>query len=131
MQASQAKSSDVTLPRAILRRSANIEARIAARNAETETPPAEQVPPVNPVSEPVAAPPVEVPTSPVELVPVTDPRETDPAYWKQRFKVTEGVLRSERSQRQAETADVNRRMTELQEQIRALQAEKPKPETDI
>lgn len=127
MQASQAKDSSVTLPRAILRRSAAIEARIAERNKpESEDPPADPNAPQAPTA---TANPVEPPAPPAE--PATDPRESDPAYWRQRFKVTEGVLRAERTQRQADAAETNRQMSELQEQIRALQAKTPTAEADI
>lgn len=129
MQASQAKSSDVTLPRAVVRRSAAIEARIAAMKAESETPPAD---PNAPQVPPVAATPVETPPVVVDPnAPQADPRENDPLYWKQRFKVTEGVLRSERTQRQTEATETNRRLTELQEQVRTLQAATPATEEAI
>lgn len=128
MQASQAKDSTVSLPRAVLRRSAAIDARIAERNAEPEPPPAD------PVVEtpPEAATPVETPPpAVVPNAPQADPRENDPLYWKQRFKVTEGVLRSERTQRQTEAQETNRRLTELQEQVRTLKAATPKPDDVI
>jgi hypothetical protein len=128
MQASQAKDSNVTLPRAVLRRSAAIEARIAERKAEPETPPAD---PNAPQVPPVAATTVETPPLAADPTPQADPRENDPLYWKQRFKVTEGVLRSERTQRQTESTETNRRLTELQEQVRTLKAATPKPDDVI
>jgi len=60
-----------------------------------------------------------------------DPRESDPAYWKQRFKVTEGVLRTEREARTAENREFGQRLTELQDQIRTLQASAPAPDLDM
>jgi len=133
MQASQAKDSNVTLPRAILRRSAAIEARIAAQKAESETPPdvVKTQPAIDTATLPETTPtPVETPP-PAPIDPAADPRETDPLYWKQRFKVTEGVLRSERTQRQTEATETNRRLTELQEQVHTLQAATPKADDEI
>lgn len=128
MQASQAKDSNVTLPRAVLRRSAAIEARIAARNQpEPEAPPADD--PNAPQTPPVAATPAEPQTPPTD--PAADPRENDPAYWRQRFKVTEGVLRTERAQRQADAAETNRQLNELRGEIRTLKAKTPTDDAEV
>ena len=118
-QASQALN-ETRLPRAVLRRSAAIQARLDAQKAESEAPVADpNAPPAPPSAE--AAPPVAT-TPPA---PAQDPRENDPAYWKQRFNVTAGVLRAERDERAAEAADFNRRIAELEDQIRNLQATAP------
>lgn len=118
-QASQALN-ETRLPRAVLRRSAAIQARLDAQKAESEAPVADpNAPPAPPSAE--AAPPVAT-TPPA---PAQDPRENDPAYWKQRFNVTAGVLRVEREERAAEAADFNRRIAELEDQIRNLQAAAP------
>lgn len=118
-QASQALN-ETRLPRAVLKRSAAIQARLDAQKAESEASAADpNAPPAPPSAE--AAPPV-APTPPA---PATDPRENDPAYWKQRFNVTAGVLRVERDERAAEAADFNRRIAELEDQIRNLQATTP------
>jgi hypothetical protein len=130
MQASQANDTTV-LPRAIVRRSAAIQARIDARHAESKTDPADpnapQVPPV--AATPADPAPPVVP--PVPAAPAADPRENDPAYWRQRFNVTAGVLKAERTERQATTTEFQRQITELQEQVRTLQANKPPGETDL
>lgn len=125
MQASQAKN-ETRLPRAVLRRSEAIQADIDARKAATEpkTDPAEVTAPVDP-SQATAAP------AETKSTPTADPRENDPAYWKQRFKVTAGVLEAERNDRKAQVVEFNRRLTEMQEQIVKLQATAPKTPTDL
>ncbi len=128
MQASQARDSNVTLPRAIVRRSAAIQARIDAQREPKPDPADPNAPPVDPNAQ--AATPSDPPALPVEpAAPAADPRENDPAYWRQRFNVTAGVLKAERTARQGETADLNRKMTEMQEQMRDLQASATPAET--
>lgn len=125
MQASPA-TNETRLPRAVLERSRLIEERIRARG-EPETDPAPDAPPAVPSAE--AANPGEI--EPPPPAPPADPRETDPAYWKQRFKVTEGVLRREREERTAGERTLTQRITELQAQIRELQASAPPTEIDL
>ena len=125
MQASQAQN-ETRLPRAVLRRSAAIEARIAKRD-ETETSPAPDTPPAPPSA--TAATPAD--PNPAPPAPPEDPRENDPAYWKQRFNVTAGVLRRERDERVAEGQRFNQQLTEMQDQIRVLQATAPAAEVDL
>jgi hypothetical protein len=130
MQASTAKN-ETRLPRAVLRRSQAIEERLKAQR-EPNADPVDPAPPVDPsavITDPVD--PAPQPTPPAPPPPVADPRESDPAYWKQRFKVTEGVLRHERLERQTEAEGLNQRLTELQEQVRTLQASKPAAKPDI
>lgn len=125
MQASQTQN-ETRLPRAVLRRSEAINARIAARN-ESEAAIAANEPPAPP--SPNAADPAD--PNPPPPAPPVDPRESDPAYWKQRFNVTAGVLRREREERQADAERFSQQMTELQGQIRALQASAPPAEVDL
>ncbi len=113
MQASQ-PSNETRLPRAVLRRSAEI----AERFAESKTVPAGDP---APTAEPAA------PNEPA--APAVDPRENDPAYWKQRFKVTEGVLRQSREDHLATVRDLRQQLSDLQEQVRTLQAGTSAPET--
>jgi hypothetical protein len=121
MQASQA-TNETRLPRAVLKRSAAIEDRIKART-EPKTDPADpNAPPAEPSAQ---AATTGDPTPPPQ--PPADPRESDPAYWKQRFNVTAGVLNKERGERRAEQEGFNRRLTELQEQVRTLQANATPP----
>ncbi len=129
MQASQAIESNTPLPRAVVRRTQAIEARIAAREPKPES-----TDPIATPAEPIAqaVTTVEPPAPPAEpAAPAVDPRESDPAYWKQRFTVTSGLLAAERRERQGETSTLNQRMTELQEQLRTLQANKPEPAVDV
>ena len=129
MQASQAVESNTVLPRAIVRRSQAIAERIKARESKPESADPEATP-AEPIAQ--AATTVEPPATPVEpAAPAADPRESDPAYWKQRFLVTNGLLTAERRERQGETAALNQRMTELQEQLRTLQADKPAAPIDV
>lgn len=129
MQASQAKESTVNLPRAIVRRSAAIQARIDARNKPPE-PKAEPADPTAPApADPTAATPAD-PTPPAPEPQPVDPRENDPAYWRQRFNVTAGVLRTEREQRKGENEGFHQRISELEGQIRTLQTSAPSPAAD-
>ena len=111
MQPSQA-TNETRLPQAVLRRSAEIARKFGPQEPKTE--------PDTPIVEP-AAPPA---ASPAEAA---DPRESDPAYWKQRFKVTEGVLKAERERAQQQVASHRQQVSELQEQIRTLQASPTAP----
>lgn len=125
MQASQAKN-ETRLPRAVLRQSAALQARFVEETLEPKTDPtAEVVPPVD-VPSPQAVTPVES-----KSTPDADPRENDPAYWKQRFNVTAGVLRAERDDRKVQVAELNRWLTELREQVEVLQATKPTEPVDL
>lgn len=112
MQASQ-PSNETRLPRAVLRRSAEI----AERFAEPKAVPAEEP---APNAEPAA---LNEPAAPAP-----DPRENDPAYWRQRFKVTEGVLRQARETHMATVRDLRQQLSDLQEQVRTLQAGTSTPE---
>ncbi len=119
MQPSQAPT--LKLPRAVLRRSAAIEARYAPKPLdEPETPN-----PADPNAPVATAPAVPVaPTAdPQPPAPAGDPRDSDPDYWRQRFQVTEGILRRERTDRRTENEGLHQQMTELQGQVRALQAQ--------
>lgn len=111
MQPSQA-TNETRLPQAVLRRSAEIARKYAPQEPKTE--------PDTPIVE----------TAPVATTPppeAADPRESDPAYWKQRFKVTEGVLKAERERAQALVASHRQQVSDLQEQIRTLQASPTAP----
>lgn len=122
-------STEVRLPRAVIRRSAALQARIDARDkpAEPEIP--------NPVgtAAPALAPAVAT-TPPADTPPATpvgDPRDADPNYWKQRFNVTSGLLTRERAEITAERGRTQHRITELQGQIETLQSQAPAPKIDI
>lgn len=113
MQASIA-TNETRLPRAVLRRAAEIQAAADARS-ESEQPLA-----TGEGASPEAAQPTTA--EPQLQTPPVDPRESDPAYWKQRFLVTQGVLRTERDERKAQVVEFNQRLSEMHEQIVRLQA---------
>lgn len=119
MQASPAKN-EVRLPRAVTERVARMQASIDARTGSAEP---EPKPPV------VTPPAAEVPPAPTP--PAADPRESDPAYWKQRHKVTEGLLRVERDGRISDSQAHTQRVSELNAQIQTLQAGTQAAPTDL
>ena len=111
MAAPQA-SNDTFLPRAVVRRSAAIAERYRAREAALNPDPnAQPAPDAAPGAD--GSPPAE--PQHVTPPPDTDPRENDPNYWKQRFRVTEGILARERVDSRARFDELNQRITELQE----------------
>lgn len=136
MPASQA-TNDVRLPRAILRRSAAIEQRIAAQRAGQPEPGTDPATATDPpataaavVADPVDTnPPTAAPT-PAPPPPEDDPRKNDPVYWQQRFRVTAGLLQTERDHRATERAQFNQRLDELQTEIRTLKASAPPAPVD-
>lgn len=131
MQASPALN-ETRLPRQILRRSAAIEARLSEQRGEPKPVTTEPTPPASPsVGDVPPAEPPQSTTPPAPPAPPEDPRESDPAYWKQRFKVTEGVLRAERAHHQEEVGRMDQRLTELKEQVRTLQAAAPVPTPEL
>jgi hypothetical protein len=102
------------------------QAESKAAPLESSAPPApapnaaETTPPVAATAPPVPA----IPAAPASA-PAADPRESDPEYWKQRFKATAGVLDSVRRERVTEREQYQQRFDELQTQIRDLQAKAP------
>ena len=56
-----------------------------------------------------------------------DPRYSDPAYWKQRFQVTYGMLDKERRERTHSESQLNQRISDLMEQLRLAQMHQPQP----
>jgi hypothetical protein len=115
MQASQAKN-EVRLPRAVVERSARIQASINARQQ-----PAEPEPSPNPTG---VAPP-----QPLE--PQSDPRDSDPAYWKQRFNVVDGRIKAISEERRSERFAWEQQVAELNAQIHTLRAGAPAAPTDV
>ena len=103
-------SNETRLPRAILQRSKAIQDRLDAQR-ESKTAPADPSATPAPPDAAKAAPPVD-PQPPAAVQP--DARESDPLYWKQRFNVTSGFLRTEREARQAEVTGLHQRITELE-----------------
>ncbi len=123
MQATPA-SNETRLPRQVLQRSAAIAERLQARESEAASA-AAPTPPAEPSAE------AATPAAPAPAAPPADPRESDPAYWKQRFKATEGVLRVEREARVASEGAFKQQISELQTQVRTLQAAAPAAAIDM
>lgn len=110
---------ETKLPRAVLRRSAAIQARIDARNTPPEPEASETgnaAPAPAPAAEPAPA------TEPQAAAPAADPRDSDPSYWKQRFQVTSGLLTKERGDRTSERDSLYQRIAKLEDEARTLQA---------
>jgi len=110
MTASQA-SNETRLPRPVLRMSEQLREKFESKSA-----------PADPAAPAATAAPENVEP------PLGDPRESDVGYWRQRFKVTEGVLRAERERSQTAIGALRQQISEMQEQIRSLQASKPSEE---
>lgn len=129
MPASQA-SNETRLPRAVLRRSAAITARYAALAESENLNPAPDAAPAVPPAPPAAN---DAPTAdPPHVAPADgDPRENDPNYWKQRFKVTEGILARERDDRRNQFNTLNQRITDLQGQVLAPKSAAPAAEINL
>jgi hypothetical protein len=127
-QTAPSLESTVRLPRAIRAQSERV-------RAMTEPPapaPDDTTPPAAPATEP--APPIEShpapePSQPAAATPTpqppADPRENDPAYWAQRFRVTQGMLERERRERVADQERAQQQQNELREQLRQAQAAQP------
>lgn len=131
MQASLA-SKEKPLPRQILRRSAEIKERFNKAHADPNNPAATAVPqaPVPGTPETATAADPKAGDPPAVAAPI-DPRENDPAYWKQRFQATQGVLRTEKAAAAERETGLHQRIDELTEQVRTLQAAAPQPEADL
>lgn len=123
MQASPAKN-ETRLPRAVLKISDAVKAGIEARAAlKTQEHPAAG-------AQPPAADTVD-PTPPAQPTPPADPRENDIDYWRHLAKSTAGRLKVAGEERRAEADEFRRQITELQGQVRSLQAAAPSAEVDV
>lgn len=127
--ASQAPNGNMFLPRAVVTRTAAIDARLAEQKAAREPKGAPPVEPALVVDPPVAE--VPPPPPPAPPAPPLDPRASDPAYWQQRFKVTAGMLDTERAAHQGAQQKQNQRIAELESQVSTLQAGAPRSAEEI
>lgn len=125
----EASLNETRLPRAVREQMLRVNQRIEARNQprQEQTPAAEgESAPASAATEPDtpnAAAPAAAPSAPASPAQgAADPRENDPAYWRQRFNVTQGMLRSFQERQAAENAERDRELTELREKIRTLEA---------
>lgn len=124
-------TNETRLPRAVVRQMQILDEKRKART-ESEKPPAAPAPgPAETQQDPPAAPAIAAtPVEPPPAPPAVD-RESDPAYWKQRFKVTEGILASERARNTTAQAEQNQRITDLSNQVAQLQAKAADAPIDI
>lgn len=116
----EASQSETRLPRAVREQMLRVNNRLEAKNQ----PGADAPPAASNGAEATPAPAVtetDPPSGATPPAPPADPRENDPAYWRQRFNVTQGMLRSFQERQAADNADRDRELTELREKIRALE----------
>ena len=124
MQASPAKN-ETRLPRAVLKISDAVKAGIEARAAlKTQEHPAAG-------AQPPAADTVDPNTPAAPAPPPADPREDSIDYWRHLAKSTAGRLKVAGEERRAEADEFRRQITELQGQVRSLQASAPSAEVDV
>lgn len=125
----EAQSQNETrLPRAVRERITRLNTRLDAKPAgDDETPPTGEAPPADPTPPVVTEPTV---TPPASAAPV-DPRESDPAYWKQRFNVTQGMLRQQRTDFEQRDAQREQELAELREKVRSLESGKAPEQPDL
>lgn len=113
-----AASHDTTrLPRQVRDRIKAIDAHLAESKASPADapppPPADGADPgiTDPGAQPAAA-----------ASPAADPRELDPAYWRGRFDVVQGMLRKQREEANDRATQLNQRITDLEQENRTLKA---------
>jgi hypothetical protein len=124
MQASTALN-ETRLPRQVLRRSAAIEARLAAAKSGPEADPADpNAPPAQTAAQPAGPQPGDTPVP-------ADPPEQGVEYWKQRFLSSEGRIKAQARTHREEVDALHQQVSELTEQIRTLQASAPAPKVDL
>jgi hypothetical protein len=130
MQASTAPN-ETRLPRQVLRRSAAIQAHLDARKVESKTDPVDQNQPPAKPSVPTTTTAAAQPNESLPGTPPADPRENDPAYWKQRFRTAEGRLRVLADEHREVTEGLQQQISMLTEQIRDLKASAPAAPIDL
>lgn len=131
MTTNAVESNQTQLPRAVRAQMARVNALLETKRPDdappasgapssTTTPPAEGG---APTPQPPAAPPT---------APSADPRETDPTYWRQRFKVTEGMLRQAHERHAAEIERRDEELQQLRAKVRELEANRePQQKADL
>lgn len=128
----QPGQSDTVLPRSIQRQMARVNERIEARSSAAA---AEPPPPATAAaagvtdggpSEPSSDAPTPAPAAPAPTPSsASDSRENDPAYWKARFKVTEGMLRRAQEDLRDAQSNADQTIQELRNKVAELQAAAP------
>jgi len=109
---------ETKLPAAVRRR---VEAAKKLADAE-QTPP--QNDEVSAKQDAEEEPPQPVQQQQPQEKPAEDPRERDPAYWKQRFNSTMGILRKEREEHVAEIRKMAEQIAELHAELAKLREAK-------
>lgn len=121
------------LPRAVRERMERINAHLESSNPGAAPPPpqpaAGEQPPTVQTDPTEGAQPPAPPAPPA--APAADPRENDPVYWKQRFKVTEGMLKSFQERQTAEHERKDREINELRDKVRSLEANRTPSKVDL
>lgn len=114
-------SNEVRLPRPVQRQLERVRAiEKAAAEAESGSGQADDAtPPATPSA--VTPAPTDGPKPPAPAN--GDPRHADPAYWAQRFRAVDGILKKERSLHQQEVEGLHQRIVELEEENATLKAQ--------
>lgn len=119
----EASQNETRLPRAVREQMVRVNER-QQRQLEARSQPGSETPPATGGEDPQrpAVTETDPPSGATAPAPPADPRENDPGYWRQRFNVTQGMLRSFQERQAAENADRDRELTELREKVRTLEA---------
>lgn len=125
MQANAAN--ETKLPRALIRKNAELKLKYGGPVSETEPETLEAVEALPAETVVTTAEPTPTP----EAAPPADQREADPEYWKHRFSVTNGILRKEREDRKAQVAELTQRMNELMVELQATRDSAPSGPVDL
>lgn len=124
-------SNETRLPRAVLRQSAALQARLDGRNKPPES---EQLNPTQVASEGEGGEPSKTElaaraTSDLEVANIYSPEDPrkgeDAAYWKARFGSTSGLLARERTESRQRMNALQTQVSELQGQIETLKLSTP------
>lgn len=102
-------NTEIRLPRQVKERADRARAATSTPNPDEAAPPAD--PPVAAVE-----PPAQTPVAPV------DPRENDPVYWKQRFRVTEGMWKRDKDRFGQELVALRNELQTATQRIRELES---------
>lgn len=109
MPADTSQVRERALPGQIERQRERIRAKLTPQEPEPSLP-------IDPKANADEPKPTDPPPPPAQRPPV-DPRKSDPAYWEQRFKVTQGILGQAREEHAAAVEALNERIAELQKQL--------------
>lgn len=117
------------LPRAVRAQMERVQQLLEPKNPA----PAADAPPTTESSAAPAPVTTEEPgaPAPAPAPAAADPRENDPAYWRQRFNVTQGMLRRQQEQHRDELAERDREIDQLRERVKTLEAGAPNTEQQI